>query len=1009
MQKRILQQLIIIPILLWGLFSNAQTKTISGKVVSANDGQAVAGASVSVKGQSGSAISKADGTFTISANGATTLVVKSLNFDTKEVAVAAGSASVTISLTESSNKLNEVVVTALGIKREKKALTYASQQVSGDELRVAASPNFMEALSGKAAGINIATSASGAGGSTKAVLRGAKSLLGTSEALYVIDGVPMVNNKGGQPGSYGGTDQGDGLSSINPDDIESVNVLKGANASILYGSQGANGVILITTKKGKSGKVAVNFNSSTVFDQVSGLPDFQYNYGTPSGSGDYSWSKVPGSYQKNYIKDFFQTGVNATNGVSVSGGSDKTTAYFSYANSTVTGAMPTNTYDKNVVTLNQSTKFLDDKMTLSSSVIFTSEKSYNRPGAGYYNNPLTGLYLFARERDYAGYKANYSTFNAARNMDQMSWYSTEEKQNNPFWELNKDSKLQTKNRVIANVKLQYDIAKHLKFETRANMDYNDVLNDNRYAAGGNSVSVSPNGTWSYSRYNDKSVYADGILSYNNTFGNFTLNALAGASYTKNTFGDGMSVGNGTVSLQYPNFFSFSNMPYNVMFNSTYSRTIKEGLFANASIGWKDMVYLDVSARNDYASTLALTGNQSYLYPAFGASAIISQMMTLPEVISFFKVRASHSQTGNEVPYNVVNPYNSIGGAGGPSGIGGINRNTQVPFTTLKPEIITGDEAGFEMRFLKGRIGLDFTYYNDESTNQFLSLAAPSGSGYTSYYVNAGKIVNKGYEITVDADIIKTDKLKWKSSINLAHNENQIVELIASQPNYTIGGDDEGFSSRILAGGSFNDVYVYDFARDASGRIILSAAGVPTKAATQTKYGNVNPDMIAGWNNSVTFGNWFASALINGKFGGVAFSKTEAFLDSYGVSQRTADARAASTMPINAVSSTGTAVTSIDPVIYYGAVGDRNKIMSPYIYSRTNVRLGQLSLGYNFKMKDGIIKNAAVSFVGRNLFFLSKVAPFDPEQAMSTGNGMQSNDVFAMPATRSFGFNVKLTF
>ena len=1009
MQKRILQQLIIIPILLWGLFSNAQTKTISGKVVSANDGQAVAGASVSVKGQSGSAISKADGTFTISANGATTLVVKSLNFDTKEVAVAAGSASVTISLTESSNKLNEVVVTALGIKREKKALTYASQQVSGDELRVAASPNFMDALSGKAAGINITTSSSGAGGSTKAVLRGSKSLASTSEALYVIDGIPLVNNKGGQPGSYGGTDGGDGLTSINPDDIESVNVLKGANASILYGSQGANGVILITTKKGKAGKVAVNFNSSTVFDQVNGLPDFQFKYGSAAG-GTSSWSKTAGNYASNYIKDFFQTGVNATNSVSISGGSDKTTAYFSYANSTVTGVFPTNTYDKNTVTFNQSSKFLNDKATISSNVIFTSEKSYNRPGAGYYNNALTGLYLFPRERDFSNYKSIYASFNATRNLDVMNWFAADERQNNPYWEINKDSKLQTKNRVIANVKLQYDIAKHLKFETRANMDYNDVLNDNRYSAGGNTVTVSSNGTWSYAKYNDKSVYADGILSYNNNFGDLSLNALVGAAYAKNTFNDGMSVTNGITALQYPNFFSFSNMPYQAIFNSTYSRTIKEGLFANASLGWKDKLFLDVSARNDYASTLALTGNQSYLYPAFGASAIISQMVDLPEVISFLKVRASHSQTGNEVPYNVVNPYNTISGAGGPTGIGGISRNTQVPFTNLKPEIITGDEVGFEMRFFKGRLGVDFTYYNDLSTNQFLTLPAPSGSGFSTYYVNAGKIVNKGYEITIDADVIKSDNLKWKSSINLAHNENKIEELIPSQPNYSIGGDDEGFNSQIRAGGSFSDLYIYDFLKNASGQIMLGTNGSVQKAATQTKVGNVNPDLTAGWNNTVTIDNWFVSALINGKFGGVAFSKTQAFLDAYGVSKTTGDMRDnGTTIPINAVSSTGATVTSIDPAIYFLGVGERNGVMAPYVYSRTNVRLGQLSIGYNFKVKNSIVKNAALSFVGRNLFFLYKVAPFDPEQAMSTSNSMQSNEVFSMPSTRSFGLNIKLSF
>jgi TonB-linked SusC/RagA family outer membrane protein len=989
----------------------AQTRQVSGKVTGP-DNKAVAAATVKIKGSTTATSTSTDGSFSIKAPaGTVVLEISSLGFATKEVSVGAAQSSVSVSLAAQSSDLSDVVVTALGVKREKKALTYASQQVSGDELRKGANFNFMDALSGKAAGIDIKISGSGAGGSTKAVLRGAKSLIGTSEALYVIDGIPMVNNKGGQPGSYGGTDGGDGLSSINPADIESVNVLRGANASILYGSQGANGVIVITTKKGKAGKTTVDFNHSTIIDQVSGVPDLQFSYGAVNGS-DYNWSKTKSNYyQNNYVNEFFQTGVNVTNSVSVSGGNDKTTAFFSYANMNVKGVMPTNTYNKHNVTLNQSTKLFNDKLTVSSNVIFSYEESKNRPGAGYYNNPLTGLYLFARERDFNSYKTNYQVFNPDRNIYKMNWYSTEEKQNNPYWEINNNSKLQTSHRVIANVKLSYDIAKHIKFETRANIDYNNVLRDNRYAAGGNSVSVSPNGTWSYSKYNDQALYADGIFTYNNTFGNYSVSALAGASYQKNTFNNGMSVGNGTVALMYPNFFTFANMPYNVIFNQTFNKTIKQGAFANVQLGYKDMFYVDLSARNDWASTLALTGNQSYLYPAVGISGIVSQMVKLPEVISYMKVRASYSQTGNEVPYNVVNPWNSINGSGGPTGIGGIARNTQVPFTNLKPEIIEGNEYGLEMKLFKNKIGVDFTYYKDISTNQFLSLAAPSGSGFTSYYVNAGRIENSGFELTVDAQVVNGNNFKWKTAVNVSQNKNLIAELIASNPNYQVGGDDEGFASVIRAGGSFNDLWIFKFARNSAGQIILnSTSGVPTKAATQEKVGNVNPDFLLGFNNNFTYKNWYATVLVQGKFGGVAFSKTEAFLDSYGVSQRTADARDKGMMPINAIQGT-TAVTSIDPAIYYSAVGDRNKIMEPYLFSRTNVRLGQLVLGYNLKSKNpkSIIKDANFSLVGRNLFFFYKDAPFDPEQSMSTGNGMQSNDVFGLPSTRSYGINVKFTF
>jgi TonB-linked SusC/RagA family outer membrane protein len=997
-------------LLLFVLIANmvsAQTRQVSGTVAGA-DNNAIPGATVKVKGKNIQTLTDADGKFSLAApTGTIVLQISSIGFAAQDVTVGANDNSVAVILVTSTTSLDEVVVTALGINREKKTLTYASQQVGGDEIRKASNNNFVEALSGKAAGIDIKVSSSGAGGSTKAVLRGNKSLVGLSEALYVIDGIPMINNKGGQPGSYGGNDQGDGLSAVNPEDIESVNILRGANASILYGSLGANGVILITTKKGKQGKAVVNVTSTTMLEQVSGLPEFQYEYGGV-GSSVYNWSTEKGNYQKDYIKDFFQTGVNATNSISISGGNDKTTAYFSYANVSATGVMPTNTYGKNNISLNQSTKLFNDKLTVSSNVMFTSEISRNRPGAGYYNNPLTGLYLFSRQLDFNSYKNNYQVFDSVRNLYKMNWYSTEEKQNNPYWELYKDPKLAKTNRVIASVKASWDIARHLKFDVKANIDYAAKLFDNRYAAGGNSVSVSPNGTWSYSKYTDQSLYTDGILSYNNNFGALSLTAIAGASYQKTTFSDGMNVSNGTVSLQYPNYFTFANMPYNVIFNQTIAKAVKQGVFADVQLGFKEMLFLDVAARNDWASTLALTGNQSYLYPSAGITAIISEMVKLPEVISFFKIRGSISSTANEVPPYVVNPWNSIGGAGDPTIIGGINYNTQVPFTNLKPEKIASNEIGAEMRFFRGRLGFDFTYYSDVSTNQFLTLPAPSGSGYTFYYVNAGKITNKGFEVTINADPIKSAKFQWRTSLNFSQNKNKIIELIADNPDYQVGGDDEGFASIIKAGGSFNDVWIYKFNRNDAGQIILDDNGVPTKAAKQVKVGNVNPNFLLGWNNSFNYGNFFLSFLVNGKFGGVAFSKTEAFLDSYGVSKRTADARASSTIPIDAVKGNDK-VTSIDPVTYYSAIGDRNKIMEPYVFSRTNVRLGQLVLGYNIPVRpNAFVKGASISLIGRNLFFFYKKAPYDPEQSMSTSNSMQSNDVFNVPSTRTFGITLKAT-
>ncbi|WP_230145502.1 MULTISPECIES: SusC/RagA family TonB-linked outer membrane protein [unclassified Pedobacter] len=982
-------------------------KTITG-LVTDETGLPLPGATIVAKGTTAKTVTGSDGKFTLNVpDNVTTLVVSYIGMDAQEVNIS-GLTNVTVKLKPSGNaNLTEVVVTALGVKREKRALTFAAQQLAGTELTKAGSPNFMEALSGKAAGIDIGISNSGVGGSTKTVLRGSKSITGNSEALFVIDGVPVVNNKGGQPGSYGGTDGGDGLSALNQDDFESVTILRGANGSILYGSQGANGVILINTKKGQNGKIAIALNSTINFSNAATLPEFQFDYGAVAGS-DYSWSKTKGSYQNNYIEDFFQTGVNTINSVSVSGGNERTTAYFSYGNNNASGIVPTSTYNKHNVTFSQETKLFDDKLTLSGNVRFSYEKSKNRPGAGYYNNPLTGLYLFARERNFDDYKTNYQIFSTTRNLYTQNWYSTEEKQNNPYWELNNDPKLSTSNRVIATAKASYAFLPHFKFDVRGNIDYNDRLLDYRYAAGGNSVSVSPNGTWNYAKYNDKALYSDAILSYDNTFGKFSLNSVLGASIQDYTFNDGMTFANGTVPLQYPNFFSFANLPYNLVINQTYSRIQKQGVFANASLGFKDMIYIDLSGRNDWASTLATTGNDSYFYYSGGLSAIISQMVTMPKEINFLKLRASTSQVGNEVPYNIVNPGNTIGGAGGPSGIGGITRNTQTPFATLVPEKITSNEIGLEGRFLNDRLSLDFTYYKNNSTNQFLSLPAPSGSGYTFYYVNAGKVTNQGFELTLGGDPVKGENFRWNTSVNLSRNRNKIVELIADNPGYQVGSDSEGFNSIIKAGGSFNDLYIFKFARNAAGQIILDAAGKPTKAATQEYVGNLNPNFITGWNNTFTYKNLTLSALVTAKFGGVAFSKTEAFLDSYGVSKRTGDARDAGTIPINAIQGNAPQ-TSIDPALYYSVIGDRNGIMEPYVFSRTNVRLAQVSLAYNLPVKGSAIKSASVSLIARNLFFFYKKAPFDPEQAMSTNNSMQANDVFAVPGTRSYGLNLKLNF
>ncbi len=978
---------------------------VKGKVVDAS-GSALPGVNIVEKGTTNGVVTNLDGEFTISVGSANSVLAFSfIGFLTEEVEVGTQT-SINITLVEDILALDEVVVTALGIKREEKTLTYSNQTVDADELVKTRDVNFMSSLSGKAAGIEIKKSSSGAGGSTRVVLRGSKSLSTDSEPLYVIDGIPMVNNKGGQPGMWGGTDQGDGISQLNPDDIESINILKGSNAAALYGSQGANGVVLITTKSGKEGKAKVTINSGVTFENVMAMPELQYKYGSEGGAQE-SWSYNAGNYDDTFVEDFFQTGYNIINNVTISGGTERTQAYFSYGNTKAHGIVPTNKYDKNNVTFKQSTKLFNDKVTVSSNVMLAQEETKNRIAAGYYLNPLTGLYFFPRNLDFDSYKDNYEVFDTDRNLMWQNWHVEDHLQSNPYWILNKEPRTDLTKRVISNATINWDITEKLSFSVRGNYDYAIKSYEQKHYAGSNTTNTHENGRWYFEKYNDEMIYGDGILKYNDTFGAVTLNAIAGASYQKTIFGEGISVDTGTDGLIYPNEFYFQNIPTNVMVSSTLdSRLIKQAVFANATVGVKDMIFLDVSGRNDWSSSLAGTGNDSYFYPAFGLTGLLSEMFNLPSFIAFSKVRASYTIVGNEIPYNMVNPQNTI------NSTGGVSRNTEKPFTNLKPEMLRSLEIGTDWRFFDGRFGFDFTYYNINSQDQFIELDAPSGSGYTTYYVNAGEIVNKGVEITVDAMPVKTNKLAWRTSFNYSRNQNEVIELHPdlSEPVYL--SSSEGYQVKIYSGGALNDLYVYRFKRDDEGRIIVDADGTPQKNTSETEYiGSLDPRWSLGWNNNLTFGRFDFSFLISGKFGGKVVSQTEAMLDGYGVSLRTAEARDNGGVSVNAATEDGTAVTTVDPQTWYTTTGNRNGIKEAYTYSRTNVRLSQVSLAYNFDLSklEWPIENAAVSLVGQNMFFFYKKAPYDPELTMSTNRTYQSLDNFNLPATRTIGFNVKLTF
>lgn len=982
----------------------AQEKTITGTVTSSTDGTTLPGVTIiDLTDPSKGALTDFDGKYTIEAAEGQSLQFSFVGMKTETVTVGSSSV-IDVAMQDGGEQLDEIVVTALGIKRNEKTLTFAQQTVKGEDLTKTRDVSFVNSISGKVAGVEIRKSSSGAGGSTKVQIRGNKSLSGDSSPLFVIDGIPMVNNRGGQPSGWDGVDQGDGLSSINQDDIESMTVLKGANAAILYGSQGANGVIIITTKSGREGTATVQVNSGVTMESIIALPELQFNYGSVAGAKE-SWSYTKGDYASNYVDDWFQTGVNFLNSVSVSGGTEKTQAYFSYANTSSTGVTPKNSYLKNNFTFKQSTKLFDDKVKLTSNVILAQEKTSNRNRAGYYDNPLTGLYWFPRDRNFNDYKNNYSVFNPNRNVNEMNWFVADHHQSNPYWLLNEDTSDDRTNRAIVSVNAEWDIVEHLKLQMRGNFDYSAKSFDRQASGGGNTTTVPSNGRWQFQDYTDTSIYYDAILSYNNTFGDFELNALGGGTYQKNTFGDGVSVSTGQSEngLMFANEFYFQNLMPNVQVNTTInSRVEKQSLFANAELGYKEMLFLDVAGRNDWASTLALTGNDSYFYPSVGLTAIVSKMVELPDWITFGKLRGSWAQVGNEVPYNTIDPNHTI------RVDGSVAFQTTKPFYDAKPEIISTFEIGLDWRFLAGRLGIDFTYYDITSVDQFIRISQPI-EDYTSFFVNAGEITNKGVELTLTGKPVVTDNFTWSTAINYTNNTNEIVEL---HPDVALIGRDgtEGFQNRLVQGGTITDLYGFKFQRDDQGRIILDDGnGKPLRTADRVLLGDSDSDYVLGWGNSMNYKRWSLDFQINGKIGGVVGSQSEALYDGNGVSERSGQARDRGYENINAVQN-GQPVSQIDPFVYYDAIGGRNGIDEAHLYDRTNWRLAQLAVSYSFNVETvNWLNNASLSFIGNNLFYFYKDAPFDPELTNSTGTTQAGIENYNLPATRTYGLNLSLTF
>lgn len=1030
MKLKITKFLVPIVVLVVQISFAQDTRTVSG-IISDESGSPLSGVNVLIKGATTETHTDVEGKFTIDAPADAVLVFSLAGMVSQEVSANTLSIKIvlkpeipkekpeqsqeTLDADAKSTALSEVVVTSLGIKKTRKSLTYAAQELKGEELTRVKDPNLINTLAGKVAGVTISKGAGGAGGSIKVQIRGSSSAT-NNQPLYVIDGVPLYNGTAGQPngaqGDIGGgnRDGGDVVSLLNPDDYEGMTILKGAAASALYGSQGANGVILLTSKKAKEGKAILKGASITTFESAISLPKLQYEYLQGENNAANSWGEKGKS--KDHVKDFFQTGITQISSVDFSTATAISSTNLTYANTTSSGIIPGNSLSKNNFAIRQSGKFFDNKLTVGGHINYTSQNINNKPVNGLYFNPITGLYLMPRGKDFNDYKNNFEVFDPARNLMVQNWYNPTNNDwtQNPYWNINRTPSKDKNYFLTGGFDLSWKVFDWLTLASRYNHNRVESLFEKKIYATTTTVLSAPTGRYILNSSISTQDYADFIATINkNITEDITFNATLGAMGTRTKENQATKLDSGIQSgLVYDNWFTLGNFVDNSgNVQSLDAQKQVNSLFGAATFGYKNYAYLDVTARNDWSSTLD-KNNNSYFYPSIGLTGIINEMTTLPDWINFGKVRVSYAQVGKDIPSFITTPIATIAG--------GTLRNPTTgprPGAVLKPELKSEYEIGTEWRMFGNKLRFDISAYSSETKNQYISVPAPASNpyGYSNYAINAASISNKGIEITINTKIMDLNKFKWEATVNYSLNRNKvnnIPEELGGKVKLTDEGQ-EGYRYVLNEGQPFGQIESKKILRDEQGRELLDNEG-KLQLTDWEVVGNPAPKFLLGFANTFKYENWSLNVLLDGRFGGKVMSLTEALNDAYGVSQRSADARNAGGVAINGIKPNGETVNIYPAQDYYSFTGDRAKANGEYMYSATNISLREVSLGYNFNIKkQDIIKSLTLSLVARNLAFLYKKAPFDPNIALSTAEGLQGVDIYGLPSTRSIGLNLNVTF
>lgn len=997
------------------------THTVSG-IVKDENGLPIIGATVKVRGAQMGVVTDMDGKFSLKTSVGSVLTVSYIGYKTQDIKVQEGG-SLNIKLEPESKQLNEVVVTALGIKRSQKALSYNVQQVTSDELIRNKDANFINSLAGKVAGVNINTSSAGVGGASKVVMRGAKAIEQSSNALYVIDGVPMFNL--GQEGGKGFESSGttEAIADINPEDIESMSVLTGAAAAALYGSRAANGAIVITTKKGKVGHTEVTFSQNTEFLSAFRLPEFQNRYGTGSQLSsvevaDKSWGKrlnEVNSYGYDPKSDYLKTGVVTTETITLSTGSEKNQTYLSASAVNSAGIVPNNKYNRYNFTFRNTTSFLQDRMTLDVGASYIKQNDLNMVNQGSYSNPLVEAYLFPRGDDWQTIKM-YERYNTQRKIYTQYWPQglNEFTGQNPYWINYRNLRTNFKDRYMLNAGLTYKILDWLNVAARIRVDNSANKYERKLYASSNTTLTegSGNGFYAISKTDDKQTYGDLMVNINKSFENtLSLQANVGASLS-DIQQDVLSNSGPLRNDLFANKFTVFQLDDSkaARFQSGYHDQVKS-LFASVELGYKGAYYLTLTGRNDWPSQLAGPNStqSSFFYPSVGTSFVLSEIFHLPKQIDYLKARASYASVGLPFPRFLANPTFEWDTA-----LRQWKSKANYPLYNLKPENTTSWEIGLTARFLK-HFNLDVTLYHTTTYNQTFNPQISVSSAYSTLYVQTGSVSNKGIELSLGYKN-KWGDFGWASNYTFSANRNKINELVRNyvhpetgtvinKDRLDVGG--HGQAHFILKeGGTLGDLYsLSDIKRDSQGRVYIDNEGkvYTDNNVGDIKLGSVFPKCNMAWRNDFSWKGLNVGLMFSARFGGIVYSATQATLDTYGVSETTAQARDLGYVEVNGGD-------RINPETWYTTIGSKNGVPQYYTYSATNIRLQEASIGYTIKKnKLWNIGDITLSLVGRNLLMLYCKAPFDPEATASTGNYYQGIDYFMTPSTRSIGFNVKVKF